>query len=381
MLSLAAATNIVGDVASTIAEFAARWAQSFSEYDSIFASLIPNDWAKAHKPVLSRADGSHTLYTKFDVTHPGGKLVLCHIRCEHPLRSHLRGKIVIQECTKCGAKCHTPFIPTDRFTILGSREMIKVPFPEEIYPAHWWEKDSPPPSQTPGGVQKKKQKKWTNRRGVEQRKGSGSRNKGPSASKDNEATNTYHMEPPAMENDANVGTSTPAPAIPPPQALSRSETATPPPPVPSRPGITKKNALRAPEKRAARTTKVGNASNPVSSELQTRVGKKRPPTPQLAVPAITTRSTSLPVPSTSLPVPSTSLPVPSTSTLASTSSPQLPKIRLPASVQRSQSTSQMEDRRKTMRTPPPSRDEMAPRTRCSHLVFEDIPQTKRQRTG
>jgi len=65
VLSLSNNATIFGEVAAPLVDFAARWAQSPSDYDFIVSATLNTEWASKHHPVLSRADHSHFVYTQY----------------------------------------------------------------------------------------------------------------------------------------------------------------------------------------------------------------------------------------------------------------------------------------------------------------------------
>ena len=104
-------SNVVGEVASTLAEFTSRWVQSGTrDLDIIVASTIDHEWARIHKPVLSTREHHHVLYTKSQASQPEGKLVICHRNCGVLISSKARKETVVHTCTGCESKTSTPFI-------------------------------------------------------------------------------------------------------------------------------------------------------------------------------------------------------------------------------------------------------------------------------
>jgi hypothetical protein len=137
VLSLANYTTLVSEVSSPLTEFAARWAQSRSRYDSIIASTFCSKWAKAHRPVLSRKKNGHTLYTRYDRREPNGNLVLCDLRCGQILEAHSSKNTIRLICKKCNYRCTIPLHTTDSSTALGHSVFVKTAFPQTQIRADW----------------------------------------------------------------------------------------------------------------------------------------------------------------------------------------------------------------------------------------------------
>ena len=135
VLSMADYSNVVGEVASTLAEFTSRWVQSGTwDLNITVASTINHEWARIHKPVLSTKEHHHVPYTKSQASQPEGKLVICHCNCGVPISSKARKTTVVHTSTGCESKTSTPFIRPDKTSTLGQWELIKMPFPQEQYP-------------------------------------------------------------------------------------------------------------------------------------------------------------------------------------------------------------------------------------------------------
>ena len=138
MFSLADQCNISGEVTLTITNFATRWVQSASQdLDVIIASTIPKGWARVHKPVFS-GHGCHTLYTERRLSEPEGKLVLCPRRCEADVdfkAGKLNGRFT---CRGCGDVCSLPLERSDKSSVLGSRDLVKVAYPRLVHPLAKW---------------------------------------------------------------------------------------------------------------------------------------------------------------------------------------------------------------------------------------------------
>jgi hypothetical protein len=138
IISFADNSNVVGQISTRAADFCSRWIQSATnDYDVIVASVFPPDWAMVHKPVISTREEGHMLYTKARPSEPDGMIVLCHRQCEALLDADPRGSTVRFTCTDCGSRCSTPLVNPNTRTILGSRGLIKVPYPRIIYPTEW----------------------------------------------------------------------------------------------------------------------------------------------------------------------------------------------------------------------------------------------------
>ena len=140
VLSLANTSTVVGDVASPVAEFLMAWIQTSSDYDTLFAKVLCDDWAREHKPVLSTGPNSHTLYTGYDPTEPGGLLALCHWGCgrENQSVSSSGPRLDIKiNCRECRSNCTFPRPKKDQSTALGSRSLVKTPYPQGQLPTQW----------------------------------------------------------------------------------------------------------------------------------------------------------------------------------------------------------------------------------------------------
>lgn len=130
-------TTVVGDVASPIADFAARWVQSPSDYDFLVASTLKTSWVAARGPVLSTHEHGHTLYTQFSLSEPGGDIVVCHRNCLRKLVCRPSKNNVCFTCNDCGSRCKTPIIMTDKTTVLGREALINTVYPQAQYPTEW----------------------------------------------------------------------------------------------------------------------------------------------------------------------------------------------------------------------------------------------------
>jgi len=118
------------------------WIQTSSDYDTLFAKVLRDIWAREHKPVLSTGPDSHTLYTGYDPAEPGGLLALCHRDCGMENQSVLSTgsgsdiKVKIK-CRECRSSCTFPRPKKDQSTALGSRSLIKTPYPQGRLPTEW----------------------------------------------------------------------------------------------------------------------------------------------------------------------------------------------------------------------------------------------------
>jgi hypothetical protein len=137
VLSLADKATIDREAVSTLTEFIARWIQSPSGYDSIFALTIPADWARIHKPVLSTRAQGHIQYCQFNIGEPNGQVILCPWMCKQPVNAKVGKTYVRQRCLGCGVRCSTPKVTSDRSTLLGRCGLVKTPYPREQYKAEW----------------------------------------------------------------------------------------------------------------------------------------------------------------------------------------------------------------------------------------------------
>lgn len=137
VLSFANKTTVVGDIANTLSEFATAWTTTLSEYDTLFATTVRHDWARRHRPVLSRGNGLHYLYTGFHVTEPHGKLVRCHQMCGVEARSFtIKDKVVVIRCKRCRSTCTIDRVKPDRST-LGTQSIVKVAYPPDQVRVLW----------------------------------------------------------------------------------------------------------------------------------------------------------------------------------------------------------------------------------------------------
>jgi hypothetical protein len=137
VLSFGNLTNVVGNVMHMVTHFLTLWAQTPSDYDTLIAASIRSDWAARYLPIISRL-GEHQLYTGFSVIRPEGKLVICHRNCgkEH-LAWRVRNSFVKVICRSCQSECIIEKTHVDVRTILGSRSLVRVNFPQEQARTTW----------------------------------------------------------------------------------------------------------------------------------------------------------------------------------------------------------------------------------------------------
>ena len=158
IISLANPSTVVREVATQLANLAAYWVQTGSDFPVLFAKAIPPRWAKQHQPVLSQhehdparftnyirrptrrpflpgQDEDHILFTKFSFKQPVGMLCPCYQKCERPIKSRPIPNHRIQlTCTECDDVWAVPATPTDRSTALGHASLVAVVYPQRIYP-------------------------------------------------------------------------------------------------------------------------------------------------------------------------------------------------------------------------------------------------------
>jgi hypothetical protein len=143
VISFSNPATVVSRVATTLAECTARWVQSTSDYDEIFAATMTSDWATWNKPVISRPGVGHTLYTGYDIRHPDGRVPRCPSKCGLPFDRKINPKSVRLTCPKCGRKTHVPKVKSNFDTPLGRRNIVKTPFPDEPLMLRWEVPNSP----------------------------------------------------------------------------------------------------------------------------------------------------------------------------------------------------------------------------------------------
>ena len=131
VLSFSNNITIVSDVALPLANFALRWVQSNSDYDTIVASAFTPSWASLHRPVLSRLPSTHTLYIGVDPLEPNGQLIRCHQGCGREFLEHDRQKKLLKvECKFCGSQGEMKPPSILPGTILGRKFLLKVEYPQ-----------------------------------------------------------------------------------------------------------------------------------------------------------------------------------------------------------------------------------------------------------
>ena len=138
VISLANRTTIVGDVAGTLSELLVAWTTTPSDYDALFAATVRDDWARRHRPVLSRGSDDHTLYVGFSITEPDGDLVRCHRGCGIENRWYTtKGNTVQITCKECGSLCTVEKVTQDRTTALEVRHLVKTCYPPRQADTTW----------------------------------------------------------------------------------------------------------------------------------------------------------------------------------------------------------------------------------------------------
>jgi len=139
VLSLANDSTVVGEVATGLADFAARWVQSPSSYNLLVANQLKRDWVTAHRPVLSTKPDTHILYTGFSYLEPRGQFVVCPGGC-CDLRYRSNKNTIRIICDPCRLRCsiHKTVFHVDSATPLGRVSILKVSFPQTQYPTPTW---------------------------------------------------------------------------------------------------------------------------------------------------------------------------------------------------------------------------------------------------
>jgi len=151
---LANIITVVGDVACTLAEFGAAWVMTGSDYDGLFATTMRNNWARRHRPVLSRGQDIHIKYTGYNVTEPYRQVVQCHQGCGIENRMYNASNCTVTvSCRRCGSSCLIDRVAPDT-TVLGSRSIVATSYPPELVTTVWGLKGSttkanPPAKLTP----------------------------------------------------------------------------------------------------------------------------------------------------------------------------------------------------------------------------------------
>jgi hypothetical protein len=142
VLSLSNVTTVVSRVSCTLADFCESWVRTASGYDVLFATTMRDDWARRHRPVLSTDKDCHTLYTGYIVTEPYGRIVQCHQGCSIENRRHnVTARKVTIFCKQCNSSCTIDKVPSET-TILGSRSIVKTPYPPPLVKTEWRYEDS-----------------------------------------------------------------------------------------------------------------------------------------------------------------------------------------------------------------------------------------------
>ena len=137
VISFAIPSTLVARLAATLVDCAARWIQSRSDYDAIFAALISPAWATVNKPVVSRRGQGHKVYVGYDIRHPDGKLPQCPSQCNLPLGHHVNTHAIRLVCPKCHAKTNVEkVLPTSK-TALGRQKLVKADFPFTLPVCPW----------------------------------------------------------------------------------------------------------------------------------------------------------------------------------------------------------------------------------------------------
>ena len=142
ILSLANRSTVVAEVASPLADLVAAWIQTPSDFDELFASAVRSDWARIHRPVVSRSHHRHVLYTGYHATEPNGELVQCHQGCGIENRHYdVHNKFVTITCRGCNSECKVVKTTPSLKTSLSSRSLVRTVFPQPTTRAQWTFKD------------------------------------------------------------------------------------------------------------------------------------------------------------------------------------------------------------------------------------------------
>ena len=138
VISMAAVSNVPGEVNLPVAALARRWVQSGTrDFDLLVGSTMNPKWMRAHQPVVSTVEHGHILYTEFLPSEFEGKLVLCPGRCKVEIEVKVRKDTVKHMCHRCKMRTNTPLIKSDKSTPLGYLGIRKVAYPREIHIAEW----------------------------------------------------------------------------------------------------------------------------------------------------------------------------------------------------------------------------------------------------
>ena len=144
VLSFANEKTIVGDIAGVLANFAAAWAQTNSDFDSLVAMTMPPSWTRRHLPVISTRLG-HVLYIDYNPLEPEGKVVRCPVDCEkgYATRSPHTKTFTYVTCLNCNLSCTVKHAtPPDRRSMLGRAGIVKAPFPRPLIHFEWKKTDA-----------------------------------------------------------------------------------------------------------------------------------------------------------------------------------------------------------------------------------------------
>jgi len=167
VLSLANNATLVGEVASVLLQFIAYWVQTPSSYDALFAKAMPDGWATIHQPVLSQhgheatrfttyegppppplllphPKDDHILYTNYSLGQPMGMLSPCYRGCASGITIKQMDNTVRLTCQMCSEVWRVPLYRTKPTTTLGRKELVAVPYPQQIHPTL----RAPPPQPT-----------------------------------------------------------------------------------------------------------------------------------------------------------------------------------------------------------------------------------------
>lgn len=125
-----------------VTKFAVSWASTYSLYDVLIANSFMQDWALQHRPVISRGTESHWLYAGHNYLEPDGLPVICQLNHERMyLRKDVQKRHVDVRCLRgdCGATCEIKRFETEKTTVLGRRQLVKVMFdPKLRFPDVTW---------------------------------------------------------------------------------------------------------------------------------------------------------------------------------------------------------------------------------------------------
>ena len=150
ILSFANEFTVVGDISADVVKFILGWVTSRSDYDTLVAASFNADFASQHRPVISRQDNVHTLYTGHSLVEPQGHLICCvrKVKGRPHDRRHLvprirKTKVVITCKYKgCTSTCEVAPWELDRSTPLGHKNIVKVAFLQEELDVRWTHPES-----------------------------------------------------------------------------------------------------------------------------------------------------------------------------------------------------------------------------------------------